>query len=139
MTKKDIINYVTETPQNTNPAILNTMLDQLSSGGGGGVEPLIVKEGETIGSTTYLDKTFGEIIDAFKAKRPVYYYREQEYDYDIAYDYDPIVKVQAYFNDENWIGSIEGVRCDFPVAGIIEEKPATLDELRAIYPHIYNG
>ena len=38
MTKQDIINYVTETPQNTNPAILNTMLDQLSSGDGGGGE-----------------------------------------------------------------------------------------------------
>lgn len=38
MTKQDIINYVTETPQNTNPAILNTMLNQLDSGGGGSSE-----------------------------------------------------------------------------------------------------
>ena len=36
MTKKDIIEYVMETPHNTNRAVLESMLDQLSSGGGGG-------------------------------------------------------------------------------------------------------
>lgn len=33
---QEVINYVLTTPENTNPAILRGMLEQLSSGGGGG-------------------------------------------------------------------------------------------------------
>lgn len=36
MTKKEIINYIMETPQNTNPAILSQMLDELAGEGSGG-------------------------------------------------------------------------------------------------------
>lgn len=36
MEKQDIINYVLNTPENTNPVILNGMLSQLEAGGGGG-------------------------------------------------------------------------------------------------------
>lgn len=36
MEKQDIINYVLNTPENTNPAVLKGMLEQLESGGGGG-------------------------------------------------------------------------------------------------------
>ncbi len=36
MTKKEIIDYVMETPQNTNPAILSQMLDEIAGEGGGG-------------------------------------------------------------------------------------------------------
>ena len=35
MTKKEIIDYVMETPQNTNPAILSQMLDEIAGEGGG--------------------------------------------------------------------------------------------------------
>lgn len=35
MEKQDIINYVLNTPENTNPVILNGMLSQLEAGGGG--------------------------------------------------------------------------------------------------------
>ena len=42
MEKQDIINYVLTTPENTNPAILEGMLEQLiaQSGGGGGESDL---------------------------------------------------------------------------------------------------
>lgn len=33
MTKKDLIDYILDTPQNVNPAILNQMLDEVSGGG----------------------------------------------------------------------------------------------------------
>lgn len=36
MTNEDILNYVTETPGNTNRAVLSSMLNQLSSNNGGG-------------------------------------------------------------------------------------------------------
>ena len=42
MTKKEIIDYIMETPQNTNTAILSQMLDEFAGEGGGSMEPLIV-------------------------------------------------------------------------------------------------
>lgn len=33
MTKKDLIDYILDTPQNVNPAILNQMLDEVGGGG----------------------------------------------------------------------------------------------------------
>ena len=36
MDKNDIINYVMHTPHNTNRAVLSSMLNQLTEGGGGG-------------------------------------------------------------------------------------------------------
>lgn len=36
MDKEDIINYVMETPENSNPAVLRGMLDSYSGGGGSG-------------------------------------------------------------------------------------------------------
>ena len=35
MTKQDIIDYIMETPGNTNPAILNQMIDEVGGGGSG--------------------------------------------------------------------------------------------------------
>lgn len=61
MTKKEILDYITETPGNTNRAVLGDMLDSFEGGsGGGGAEPLIVKL--NVGT---LDKTWQEIYDAF--------------------------------------------------------------------------
>lgn len=35
MTKNDIIKYVMDTPENTNPSVLNSMLEEMESGSGG--------------------------------------------------------------------------------------------------------
>lgn len=47
-TKNEIFNYVMKTPENTNPAILKSLLDELNEGGGGG-------GGATV--TTFFDDT----------------------------------------------------------------------------------
>ena len=59
MEKEDIVNYVMDNPDNTNPAVLRDMLNQLSSGGGGG---LIIQASEE-NYTITLNKTFKEIND----------------------------------------------------------------------------
>ena len=55
MDKDTILDYVTETPHNTNRAVLNSMLNQLG-GGGGGAYVFV-----PTGSPMVLDKTFAEI------------------------------------------------------------------------------
>lgn len=50
MDKQDIINYVLETPTNTNPAVLSGMLDSL--GGGSAEEGVLLYEGDHEISTT---------------------------------------------------------------------------------------
>ena len=53
----EIFNYVMNSPENTNPAVLRSMLNSIEEGGGGGV--LVV----TLGVNA-LDKTWQEIHDA---------------------------------------------------------------------------
>lgn len=48
MTKEEIINYVMNTPENTNPAVLKSMLEEIESGSGTGGNPNYV---ETIEGT----------------------------------------------------------------------------------------
>ena len=60
MDKNDILDYVTETPGNTNRAVLGSMLDSFT--GGGGTNTLVVG----VDPETYtLDKTWNEINNAF--------------------------------------------------------------------------
>ena len=58
MTKEDILDYVMNTPNNTNRMVLSDMLDEFNSGSGGGVF-LIVE-----GNNYTLNKTWKEIYDA---------------------------------------------------------------------------
>lgn len=68
MDKNDILDYVTETPWNTNRAVLGGMLDSFAGGGGGGGSSAFVvtftydSEHETFTA----DKTFAEIESAFE-------------------------------------------------------------------------
>ena len=64
MGKEEIFNYVMETPGNTNPNVLRSLLDNELSG-----TAFIVKSTYNNGVTT-LDKTWQEIYDAAKV-RPV--------------------------------------------------------------------
>ena len=65
MDKDTILDYVTETPGNTNRAVLGSMLD--SMGGGGSSQPLMVHLTTEDGLLFTFDKTFGEIYDAIQA------------------------------------------------------------------------
>ena len=59
MDKEDIVNYVMDNPDNTNPAVLRDMLNQLNSGGGSGLTIPASYENDTF----TLNKTFKEIND----------------------------------------------------------------------------
>jgi len=60
----DVFNYVMNTPDNTNPNVLRSMLNSIEGGGGGGVFMI----GATIaGESLTLNKTFSEIFEAAKA------------------------------------------------------------------------
>ena len=103
--ENEVLDYVMNTPGNTNPAILEQMLDAnsgtklpeptpddngkvlgvadgayalVSGGGGGGAEPLIVNL--VYGDTTYLDKTYAEIKTALLAGTPVYCLKDDSFD-----------------------------------------------------------
>lgn len=51
MTKQNIIDYVMNTPHNTNKAVLNSMLDSIVSGGGGDTSSDFVKANITLRTT----------------------------------------------------------------------------------------
>lgn len=74
MTKKEIIDYIMETPQNTNPAILSQMLDEIAGEGGGSMEPLVVNAINTSLSAYEMDKTVGELEEAFSRGTPITMY-----------------------------------------------------------------
>ena len=63
MDKEEIINYVMETPGNSNPAVLGSMLEQYNSGSGSNEEVLLVYFQNIMGNIT-CDKTFAEISEA---------------------------------------------------------------------------
>ena len=69
MDKEQIIDYVMNSPANTNRAVLEGMLDEI--GGGGTSEPLIVNFSVQNGFEV-LDKTWTEISEAIMLGRNVY-------------------------------------------------------------------
>ncbi len=88
----EIINYVTNTPENTNPNVLKSMLTGISSSGG--YTPFIITyDGESF------DKTFEEIITAKNAKIPIYFIDMNEYGDDGTPF--PVFKVVYYEGDDN--------------------------------------
>ena len=60
MDKNDVIEYVMNTPHNTNRAVLNSMLNQLAEGGGGGGSAPVINVVND-GDYPRLDKTFSEL------------------------------------------------------------------------------
>lgn len=86
MEKQDIINYVLNTPENTNPAILGGMLEQLiaqsGSGGGGGGESDLTTATVTFinnindsptayGAFVYSDEYEGEVTNHSTGLMPI--------------------------------------------------------------------
>ena len=68
-TKEEIFEYVTNSPENTNPAVLRSLLNSLDSGGGSNA-PFVVTITATSESVT-ADKTFAEITAALEANRRI--------------------------------------------------------------------
>ena len=72
MTKEEIIEYVMETPENTNPNVLEGMLDELVNSSGGGSMPFYVTfSGDSSDSTAACDKTFAEVKEAYDAGKVI--------------------------------------------------------------------
>ena len=70
MGKEQIIDYVMNSPANTNRAVLEGMLDEI--GGGGTSEPLIViPHFNTEDNGEYLNKTWQELWDAYISGKQV--------------------------------------------------------------------
>lgn len=65
----EIVDYATKSPENTNPAVLRSMLSQLN-GGSGGVQVFIVSVTED-GVIWTCDKTWREIADAYDGGKMV--------------------------------------------------------------------
>lgn len=57
---EEIINYAINTPENTNPNVLRSMLQTTSNGGSGGVAFVTLSHDETT-NTTYIDKSYNEL------------------------------------------------------------------------------
>lgn len=84
MGKQEVINYVMNTPHNTNPAILKQMLDEVDGG-----NDFIVKLIQTE-SPRVADKSFNEILNALQSGKNVYAYFETDPDggRSVAVEYD---------------------------------------------------
>ncbi len=69
----EIVDYATKSPENTNPAVLRSMLGQLSGGSGGasGLVVTMTHESSPLGPRLVGDKTYGEVYDALTAARQV--------------------------------------------------------------------
>lgn len=65
----DIFNYVMDTPDNTNPNVLRSMLNNLEEGGSGGGVLVVTctRTGSPVPSSITADKTCKEIFDAYAA------------------------------------------------------------------------
>lgn len=65
MTEDEIVEYVTHTPENTNPAVLRSMLQQYNNGSGGNGTLIVNELLDESSQTTILDKNWNEIKTAF--------------------------------------------------------------------------
>ena len=106
MTKKEILDYITETPGNTNRAVLGDMLDSFGGGSGGGDNsPYIVDihYGEKNGRNASLfSKTFKEVYDAFMAGKIVLLSYPLEEDGYPAGSYKFYYVIGIEYNGENY-------------------------------------
>lgn len=71
--EEELVDYVSNTPNNTNPSVVKSMVraaaDGVSIGGGGDCLKVYFNFGPD-GSVT-VDKTYAEIVSAIKARKPI--------------------------------------------------------------------
>lgn len=72
MTKQEIIDYVMNSPANSNRAVLKGMLDSVAEASGGRLRVNIASSDQTEGTITY-DKTWQEVHDALESGMDVTY------------------------------------------------------------------
>ena len=69
-TKEEIFNYVMHSPENTNPAVLGSMLNSLEEGGGG-IEYFDITYTCEEGGEPSIDKTHAQILSAYNSGKVV--------------------------------------------------------------------
>ena len=67
MTKEEILNYVMDTPENTNRAVLNDMLNELQTSGGATAFTVTFTPTDADWTTFTADKTLAEVLAAYEA------------------------------------------------------------------------
>lgn len=74
MTKEDVLNYVMNTPENTNRRVLEDMIDELinSSSGGSDIFYATIEYTDTDSIEFTCDKTFDELKAAYEAGKLVF-------------------------------------------------------------------
>lgn len=70
-TKDEIFDYVMHSPENTNPAVLGSMLNGLESEGGGGIEYFDITYTCEEGGEPSIDKTSTQILSAYNSGKVV--------------------------------------------------------------------
>jgi hypothetical protein len=106
MTKEEILEYVLNTPENTNRMVLSDMLDEFSSGSGGGAEPLSVEVTIT-GTVATMDTTITEIAEALAAGTPVVISIPNGADY-LSQGYSVVSAVAYYDGDPTTVYFVMG-------------------------------
>lgn len=97
MDKQRIIDYIMETPGNTNPAILSQMIDEIS--GGENNNMFIIKITKNDNNKQVSNKTWAEIIDALNQEKMVYYIYDWNDEYnDIDYGF---INSSSYYGDND--------------------------------------
>lgn len=135
MSKEDVINYVMTTPSNPNKAVLSGMLDGIASTSGGGTPLLVnaVYDGE---GKYDLDKTFGEIRNAFNSGRIVVITKDLSNKTSSHINVSLVQEVYFMVDFESPYanGSVSTYGGSYSVSVI--EAPYTLEALDVQYPYI---
>lgn len=107
MDKNDILDYVMNTPSNTNRAVLSSMLNNISGGSVSEsnafiINDIITNSDELMYHT--LDKTYEEIEMAFlSGKACIIHFASSSWKQ--TYSYDLVLSVQKVDIDEFWVNS----------------------------------
>ena len=100
----ELVNYVTETPENTNPNVVRSLASQITTSGNSGI--LIVNVLYDYSTTKYtLDRTFREIAEAIKTGPIIIYGVDAHSDYDVSVSTNEVTSV--YYDESVYI-----VQCD---------------------------
>lgn len=106
-TKDDVFNYVMNSPEDTNPAVLRSLLNGIEEGGSGGVEYFDITYTCEEGGEPSIDKTYTQILSAYNSGKVVRLIipAGNQVDTDVIY-YTlkmTLCGLSMYDNDENYV------------------------------------
>ena len=117
MTKEEILDYVMNSPENTNRRVLSDMLNELtnSSGGGPTVRIVDIVWDDSSGEPTGLSMSYNDILDAVWDNEEIILLRTEYCDMPISQmpgggDYPIVFSGGVYFSNYNssWYANVDG-------------------------------